>query len=250
MGVFPFLSPQRLESIFAPIAAELSTVLGCSLRYQSASSFETFVEKLKRQEFFIAFVQPFDYVRIVANNGYLPLVACCDSMAAVIVTLPDSNINTVHQLKGKTIALPPPVAAISYLSRTLLKQAGIDPEEDVTLLYTKNQASCIQQVLIGIADACGVSSPALRMFQKKTQRQLKQIAVSPSIPPSLFVIRDNVDEALINKLQQKMLNIKLSSSAQILFGKEGSTNPFRLVIDGEYDVVRDYRNQCTVKDSL
>ncbi len=247
MGVFPFLAPQRLESIFAPIAAELGTVLGCSLRFRSAPSYKIFKEKLKQQEFKIAFVQPFDYVRIASKNGYVPLVTCRDKLNAVIVTMPDSDINSVYDLSKKTIALPPQDSTISYLTRAVLKQAGIDLLQDVTLLYTKNHASCMQKMLIGIADACGTALPPLRLFQRKNNLQLKQIAKSPPIPPSLFVIRDNVSDKLVDKLQQKLLNIKLSADTQRLFFKEGSKNAFRLVADNEYNAVRDIDKCSTVK---
>ncbi len=240
LGVFPFLSAQRLESVFAPIAAELSTVINCSIRFQSSSSFKVFMEKLEQQKYGIAFVQPFDYVRIAAKNGYIPLVTYSENLHAVIVSKTSSNINTIHDLKGKTLALPPPVAAVSYLTRAMLEQAGMGLLTDVTLLYTKNHGSCMQQVLIGKADACGTAPPPVRLFQKKNKLQLKQIAISAPIPHSLFVVRDIISEKLLDKLQQKMLNIKLSDNAQKLFIKEGTKSPFRVVTDSEYDIVRDY----------
>jgi phosphonate transport system substrate-binding protein len=249
LGVFPFLSAQRLESIFAPIAAELNTVINCEIRYQSTPSFKIFMERLEQQKYGIAFVQPFDYVRIAAKNGYIPLVTYSENLHAVIVTKASSNINTVHDLKGKTIALPPPVAAVSYLTRAMLEKAGIDPLADVTLIYTKNHGSCMQQVLIGKADACGTAPPPVRLFQKNNQLKLKQIAISAPIPHALFVVRDIISDELLDKLQQKMLNIKLSDNAQKLFIKKGTKNPFRLVTDNEYDIVRDYWSKCKATEA-
>ena len=188
-------------------------------------------------------MQPFDYVRIAAQKGYIPLVTHSDNLNAIIITTANSRINTVHDLKGKTLALPPSVAAISYLSKIILEQANMDYSTDLTLVYTKNHASCMQLVLIGKVDACGVAAHPLRLFQKNNNLQLKQIAISPSIPHALFVIRDNVSDKLLKKLQQKMLTIKLSDDAQKLFIKEGTKNPFRLVNDNEYDTVRDYWNK-------
>lgn len=63
MGVFPFISTQHLEDMFAPIAAQLSEVMGCALRFRSASSFESFMNKLRDGEFDVAFIQPFSTLR-------------------------------------------------------------------------------------------------------------------------------------------------------------------------------------------
>lgn len=67
MSVFPFISAQHLEAVFAPIVAELSEVMECSLSFRSASSFESFMTKLGKGEFDIAFIQPFDYVQIAKS---------------------------------------------------------------------------------------------------------------------------------------------------------------------------------------
>ncbi len=238
LGAFPFLIAQRLEKIFAPIAAELSTVINCSIRFQSSVNFETFMIQLEKQKFGIAFIQPFDYVRIAAKNGYVPLVTYQEKLHAVLVTLPESNINTISDLKGKTIAMPPLVGAVSFLGKIMLKQANIDPLTDVTILHTKNHGSCIQKVLIGKADACTTAPPPLRLFHKTNNRQLKQIAVSPPIPHALFVIRDNVNEDLKKRLQQKMLTMKLNAEALRLFTRVPNKSPFRITTDGEYDTIR------------
>ncbi|MBC8318718.1 MAG: PhnD/SsuA/transferrin family substrate-binding protein [Desulfobulbaceae bacterium] len=71
-GCFPFLAPPTLEGIFSPMAAELSTALNRTIRYQSADSFDKFMDNLKAQQYDIAHIQPFDYVRIAGKAGYLP----------------------------------------------------------------------------------------------------------------------------------------------------------------------------------
>ena len=46
LGIFPYLPASRLEGVFAPIAAEISTGTGKRVHYRSASDFKRFMAKL------------------------------------------------------------------------------------------------------------------------------------------------------------------------------------------------------------
>lgn len=240
MGVFPFLSAQRMESVFAPLAADLSTVTDCKYRYQSTADFDEFMSQLKNQKYDIAFVQPFDYVQIAAAHGYIPLAARNESLHAVIVTQPKSNIRRLKDLQGKTVALPPSVAAVSYLTRVMLDHEGLKVPEDVDLLHTKNHGSCMHKVLIGKVDACATAPTTLRLFEVKNRHKLRIIARSPTIPSALFVVRSDISDENFLKLQQKLLDISPRNTTHKYLAKAGDRHVFRPVSDAEYGVVRDY----------
>lgn len=240
LGVFPFISAQQLESVFAPIAAELESVMNCSLRYRSAVDFKTFTQKLENREFDIAFIQPFDYVQIASPKGYLPLVARNEELHAVIVTRTNSDVYNLVDLKDKIIALPPAAAAISYLARGILADAGLNVAEDLTIQYTKNHGACMHKVLIGKVAACATAPTTLHLFETQNQIKLRVIAHSPTLPSALFVVRDEISQEKYYQLQQKMLNLTLSASAEKLFNKEKHSQPFHIVADDEYDIIRQY----------
>ncbi len=246
MGVFPFISAQHLEEVFAPIAAELSEVMACSLRFRSASSFESFMTKLAKAEFDIAFIQPFDYVQIARAQGYIPLVARNEDLHAVIVTLKNSDVQTIEGLRGKTIALPPSVAAVSYIGLEMLQRASLNVPEDVALLYSKNHGSCIHKVIIGKVDACVTALSALHLLEVKHPDKLKIVAKSEALPNVLFVVRGDISHKIHNELQNKMLNLKLSKQLQKLFNS-GEPPFFRITDDSEYDIVRQYCKKFRAK---
>lgn len=240
LGVFPFIAAQRLESVFAPIAAELDSVMNCSLRYRSAVSYKAFMKKLKNREFDIAFIQPFDYVRIAKLQGYIPLVARNKSLHAIFVTRMDSEVHNAVDLRGRAIALPPPVAAVSYLARVRLDEAGLNTHEDVILRYTKNHGSCLHKALIGKVAACVTAPTTLRLFEEQNNQKMRVIARSPAIPNALFVVRGDIPHEKYHQLRQKMFHLSLSDSGKKLFNEEKFAHPFRAVDDGDYDIVRQY----------
>ena len=246
LGVFPFISAQRLESVFAPIAFQLDEVMNCSLRYRSAVDFKAFMKKVKNREFDIAFIQPFDYVRIAALQGYIPLAARKGSLHAILVTRTDSEIRNLSDLKGKALALPPAVSAMAYLGREMLKNAGLDTAEDMTLLYSKNHGSCLHKVSIGKVAACITAPTTLRLYESKTHQKFKVVTRSSAIPNALFVARGDIPQEKIHQLQQKILNLSLNESAQKLFNTNKLAHPFRVVNDHEYDIVRTISQRNTL----
>ena len=238
LGVFPFISAQRLESVFAPIAFQLDDVMNCSLRYRSAVDFNAFMKKLNNHEFDIAFIQPFDYVRIAALQGYIPLASRKGSLHAILVTRTDSDIRNLPDLKGKTLALPTAVSAMAYLGREMLKNGGLNTAEEVTLLYTKSHGSCLHKVSIGKVAACITAPAALRLYESKTNQKFNVVTQSSTIPNALFVAHGDISQEKIHQLQQRILNLSLNESAQNLFNTKKLAQPFRVVNDHEYDVVR------------
>ena len=105
LGVFPYLPAARLEERFAPIAADFSRVLGKPVTLQSRDSFNQFRAAIKRQEYDIIFVQPFDYIRVAAPNGYTVAARASGDLKAEFVTLAASEIADVNGLRGKVIAI-------------------------------------------------------------------------------------------------------------------------------------------------
>ncbi len=238
--MFPFLSAQRLESIFAPIAAGLSKATDCNFHYSSTGNYRSFMDKLMKRKYDVAYVQPFDYVRVAVPHGYLPLAARDSRLTATLVARRDSTIESQEDLKGATIALPPAVAAVSYLTRAALESDGIDPNQDVKLVYTKNHGSCLQQVLIGKADVCGTVDTVANMFESNNNIKFTWVAQTPSIPQALFVVRDDIPPEQRKRLQQALLTMQLTPAGLRLFRNPDSDRIFRKIDDSEYDIVRRY----------
>lgn len=237
LGVFPNLPPRELEKIFAPMAAEISKVVGKPVILRTSPTFQKFMQQLDSQEFDIAFVQPFDYVDIADKYGYLPLATRQEELSAILVTKPDSAIREVNDLKGKIIALPPEVAAVSYLIKDYLATNGLEVGKDVTLLYQRSHVICMRMVMSGKADACGTAIPAQRFFQNKMKVTLRIIGKSKSIPHTLFCVHPRVPESSRDKIKQLILSWGDTDKGQQML-KRGRFNPLIPITNKDYDIVR------------
>ncbi|NIQ12641.1 MAG: phosphate/phosphite/phosphonate ABC transporter substrate-binding protein, partial [Gammaproteobacteria bacterium] len=201
MGVFPHLPPRELEKVFAPMAADLAEVINHDILFRSSTTYEKFTARLEQQQFDIAFVQPFDYVKAADNHGYLPLATRTQRLSAILVVKPDSRLTDSNSLKGKRISLPPESAAVSHLVKDHLLKNGLNLNTDINISHHRSHISCMQQVLIGAADACGTAAPALRFFEKRMKVKLKIVMRTIDIPHTLFAIHPRVPEAEREKIQ-------------------------------------------------
>ena len=235
-GVFPYMPPLELESLFAPIAADFTRVLGREVQFVSKTSYETFSKKLlDEQAYDIVFVQPFDYVNAADRSGYLPLAARPEKLYALIVTLENSPIRSVADLKGKRISLPPRDAAISRLIRAYLRKHGLVSGKNVEYVYLRSHSSCLQHVLSGLIDACGTTPSAMHHLKSLSRESFRGIAETDAIPPALFAVHSRVPE-----MDRKLLFSAISAWPKSSAGHDIQLSGFAAISDSDYDVVRKF----------
>ncbi|WP_455203971.1 phosphate/phosphite/phosphonate ABC transporter substrate-binding protein [Kaarinaea lacus] len=237
MGVFPYLAPRELEKMYSPIAADYSKTINAKVLFRTNSTYKSFMKNLDKQMYDIVFVQPFDYVAIADKYGYRPLATRNKPLPAIFVVNPNSEIKSIEDLRGKTIALPPAVAAISYLIKNHLLENGIDPDSDITIKHFKSHGSCMRNVLIGSADACGTAPPALRFFETKMKTKLNVIAKTEGIPNSIFALHPRVPKEIEEKLKQQISSWPTTDDGKKLL-KGVKVERFVPVEDSKYDSVR------------
>lgn len=192
MGIFPLLSSGQIEKLFAPLAAHMTKELGRQVRLRTKPNFADFTAELSRQTYDIAFVQPFDYVAAHDKYGYIPIARRSGQLSAILVVLPDSKLHTIQDLKGKRVGLPPRVAAVSFLTRKALADAGMDIHKDVSMAYFKAHDACLNQLMLRKVDVCGSAKHPIRFFENKWHVKFRTLAITKTIPPAVFMVHKRV----------------------------------------------------------
>ncbi|RMI14377.1 MAG: hypothetical protein D6681_05235 [Calditrichaeota bacterium] len=237
MATFPFLTHPHLEAVFAPMARALSDSLGIPVEYHFSSSYERFMEGLSRQEYDLAFIQPFDYVRTGIDAGYVPLVRRSPYLRGVLVIHPDSALVTVEALAGKTIAAPPAPAAVSLLGKLFLLSRL--PNKEFHWKHLSSHESALLLLLSGGAQAALVAPAPLRFFEARMNVRFSRLAFTDSIPGALFVAHSRIPVPLQGRIRRILLHQRLSPAAEQLFGK-GTCSPFCIATEEEYRQVQRY----------
>jgi len=244
LGVFPHLPPRDLEKVFAPFAGDLSEAVNKKIILTSSTTFNKFAANLDKEKYDLAFVQPFDYIRASDKHGYLPIASRREKLSAVIVTNQDSSVKSLADLRGKKLALPPASAAVSRLIRAYLRSHGINPDRDIQLNHYRTHFSCMQQVIIGEAVACGTAFPARRYFQGKYKVVLPVIAKTREIPHALWIINQRIPQADREIIRQRILGWAKSENGKKMLAN-GRLTPFVAVTDADYNVVRKIATQAS-----
>ena len=241
LGILPYLPLTQIHELYEPIAADLSAKLGRQVRLSSKADYRAFRDELRRQTYDISFVQPFDYVDAHDKYGYLPLARRAEHLDAVIVVRQDSDLRTLKDLEGRTIANPPMDAAVSHLTSMALRDAGIDPETGVKRYYGKNHFACLQSVVIGAADACGLAEGALRTIEKgkQTTARFRILHQTTSIPPALFVVHSRLARRDREIILKTILDWPNTVEGKKII-ERGQFVPFMVANDAEYESVRRY----------
>lgn len=135
-----------------------------------------------------------------------------------------SNIHTLQELKGKEIGLTGnPGATNDQLARLILRQAGLDPQRDVKLLYVGDPPVLYSAFKGGRFAAISVSLPFPVVAEKEGFRILVNAAESIRLP---FIGLSVMEEKLSSSREQikKMINADVEARRFIKQEKEATIN--------------------------
>lgn len=146
------------DATYRPLAQHLSQQLGRPVQLRTVSTWEGLAKSLANGETDIALLGPWGYV--LANNEAGAQVVSTilydgkPEYYAIMVTHPESGIESVGDLKGKTFAFGDKGSTSGYLIPLhYFMQQGIEPEKYFSkVLYTQHQA-IETQVAAGQLDA-------------------------------------------------------------------------------------------------
>lgn len=246
-GVFPYLPTTRMEQIFAPIAARFGELTGRPINLRSRPDYARFREQVKQQAYDIVFVQPFDYIRVGAPNGYIPLarwVATDDSddhgdLSAIMVARSDAGIEKLQDLQDRTVAVPNPDAAVSLLGQYALRNQGVNAH----IRSAGNHLACLQQVQVRRAAACITARPPVKLFEQKNGVKFKLVYQTHAIPSSLFAVHRRIPAEQRKLLQKDLLSWRKADPATAVYLSEGAWTRLYPATDKDYDIVREIWTQ-------
>ena len=236
-GVFPYLSPLKMDAVFAPLSQKLADLLNHGVKFRTASTMPKFVERLKTGHYDFAILQPVLYPLVQDQLDYVPVARFEESLTAQILVLASSPLQSVDDLKGKIVATPPLFGPIVHLAQQEMEKAGISPGRDVTLRKSKSIDACFQQMVIGRADACLAPSFSVPQIQESLGLELRILLQSESVPNRLLVVRKQLSLNDQAKILGAFLALRNDSGGARLLGAM-NTRGFVEFVPDDYEKVR------------
>jgi len=237
-GVFPFLSPLRLEELYGPYGAVISYAIGHQVHFRTKATFEKFTEEIENQTYDVAFLHPFEYVMAADSFNYRALARTDRKLTAIIVVPENSKIRGVEDLSGKTLAMPSMTAAVSRLVASDLLKQNIDIEYDIQMSHHRTHTGCLQAIVIGTADACITNIIPLKVFLASGKYSLHTVYESTAIPSMVFAAHSRMPKDEREKIRAALISLKDTVQGRDLLARSGWKKGFTTADDREYDVVR------------
>ena len=131
---------------------------------------------------------------------------------SVLVTRDSSDIQTIEQVRGHTVAFGAPHSFSShYVPRYMLQSAGINFAQLKDYAFLNRHEKVALAVLHGDFDVGGLRKKvAERYIKKATEKKgtgLRIIAKSSLLPPHVIVARSDLDKSLVKQIRFALLNV-------------------------------------------
>jgi phosphonate transport system substrate-binding protein len=234
-GIFPYLSPARLEVVWTPIIAEFNRSSAVKLQFRTSSSFDDFHTRLNSIGYDFALIQPFDYIQTLSGT-YEPLVRIDEPLSGIFVVRTDSDIQDLSGLANKTVSTPPETAAVTILAEITLNNMGI---ENVTYSHQNSHDQCLHLLLIAEVDACITNIVPLRTFEETLNQEFTILDSTIEIPHTLIAAHARTTREQKESLSNFFLGLNTYEEGKQLLANAG-VQGFVEAADSDYDIVRRY----------
>jgi phosphonate transport system substrate-binding protein len=174
--------------------------------------------------------------------------------AGVVLVNKDSSINTLSDLKGKTVATAGyPALAGHMLQMVFLRKNGIDVNKDLKFSYVESFESVFLNVFLGKCAAGFAITSSWSSFIKLRPEITSKVAVKWITPPIIgnaFLLRNDVTKKIATQLREVVLTMHLNKEGRKALDKIGYVK-FEPADSNSYqpvkDFLKDYNNLIVVR---
>jgi len=245
VGLIPAEDSQAMLENSKKVIDSLQEQLGMPVKPFIATDYNGIIEALRSKKLDVAYLGPFSYVLAssIANVEAFSVAETKktgkSSYKSLIIVRKDSGIDTVPQLKGRTMAFVDPSSASGHLFPTAgLQKQGIEPNKYFSrVIFSGSHDASILAVANKKVDAAAVADRIFAAAVAKgvvRQADFNIVWTSPDIPESPMVWRKDLDPELKKKIAAAFANVK-----NVEWGDQGVLNGFVPTTDAAYNVVRD-----------
>lgn len=205
MGIFPYMNSYAVVSKFVPVRDYLASQLGRPIQVFTAPDFRTFIERTQKGEYDIALTAP-HFARMAINEAnYVALATYKSELKGVVIVKRDSPIRQLAELRGKSVAVPDKLAIVTMVGTQLLRDAGLQPDNDYTLVVTRSHSSAALSVLNGQHAAAIIGSAPYKQLPQEQQDGLHIIGASTAFPTQHFIAHKRLGDSQIEQIRLALL---------------------------------------------
>lgn len=218
-GVFPSLSPRILVETYQPLAMALGESIGEPVYLETAPDFMSFHQRTLSGDYDLVLTAPHLAWLAWREGGYQPLLVYATPVKGVLIVRADSPLRRISDLRGKTIAMPDPLAIVGIRMEQILEKAGLRKDRDFKAIVSGSHTNAAVYVKEGQADAAVVGIQAFHQLPEELKRSVRAIAETPPIPGQVFLAHGQLDKARARAIAQSIETFTHSEAGKIFIQK-------------------------------
>ena len=209
-GVPNLSSYQDCDLLVKYLNKNLNNVL---VRIEASTDVNDYQDKIKKNEFDMIIING-PLLLEAEQNGYsiVAKMGDDDKYKSVIFVRNDSAINSISDLKGKTVATSgPPALAGTMMPLLFLYKNGLNINTDIKRLYAPSFESTIMNVYLGKCSAGASKKASVVNIFKQRPEIASRLSIKWETPPlinSAFMIKNNMDKEMLDALTKLILTLQ------------------------------------------
>jgi phosphonate transport system substrate-binding protein len=212
----PDESPTELARKFEPLGKYLESRLGMKIEWTPVTDYAAAVETLANRKVDLAWFGGFTFVQSSVRSGgkTIPLVQREEDTVfkSVFIASKDSGINSLQDLKGKTLSFGSQSSTSGHLMpRSFLLAAKIDPDKDLKRVsFSGAHDATIAAVASGKVDAGALNISVWNKFVEDKKVDPAQVKVIYTTPPYFdynWTVHADMPAAMRDKIAQAFLDL-------------------------------------------
>ena len=206
-GLLPYLSTTALIKTWRPFADLIEKTLHKKVIIKTAPDFRLFIQRTAEGRYDLLMTAPHFAALAVKTHGYQIIAGHNNDLTGDIVVAKNAVFQSINDLRGKTLATPDPLAAVSILAELTLKQHGLAPNKDIRIKTTASHNTALVDVAEGrAAAAVAVGGLYRRLNASNKFGQLRKLATTGKIPHIMYIANPSFSEDDIRKLRNVLID--------------------------------------------
>jgi len=226
----------------APLKNYLARQMGTEVNLIIPTNYNATVEALGNGSLDFAYLGGLTYVKARKQYGVIPLVQRTSDLQfhSLFITSPNSGINSLADLKGKSFAFGDINSTSGHLMPYFeLKQAGINADTDLKFRYTGSHPATAKAVESGAMDAGALDETVYNSMIAEGKLDKIKVRVFYTSKPYLdyvWVARKDIGKDAQEKFAKAFTDLKEGKDDQILGILRGKS--FVRASDDKYELLR------------
>ncbi|WZY00696.1 phosphate/phosphite/phosphonate ABC transporter substrate-binding protein [Bacillus sp. FSL W7-1360] len=256
----PSQNAETLEATAKPLEDLLEKELGIPVEVGMSTDYTAVTTALGAKQIDVGFLPPNAYVE-AKKQGYAEVILqsqrfgvnpedgsptdeLVDSYKAQIVVQADSDIETIEDLKGKTIAFQNSSSAGGYVwPAASMLDAKVDPRTDVNAVVIPGHDSALLSLLNGEVEAAATFQDARNLLKDDYPtvfEETRVIATTKNIPNDTISVRSDMSEKWKDKIAEAFIAIGQDEEGKKIIDAVYTHQGYTRSKDANFNIVREY----------